>query len=194
MRGLSLSGIISGDRYLSPHALETNAARAASALHSAGVWQGDTVALLLRNDFAYFEATRGAGLLGATTVPLNWHMTASEISYVLEDCDAKVLVGHADLLTEAILSVCSGRHVIAVETPEEIAEAYNIAHNACQIPGAIPEWYGWLDAHEKWNKSPVAPSNPMFYTSGTSGMPKGVRRQPVAPEVAQRAAARSATA
>ncbi|MDC6485311.1 AMP-binding protein [Luminiphilus sp.] len=194
MSGLSLSGIISGDRYLSPHALETNAARAASALHSAGVWQGDTVALLLRNDFAYFEATRGAGLLGATTVPLNWHMTASEISYVLEDCDAKVLVGHADLLTEAILSVCSGRHVIAVETPEEIAEAYNIAHNACQIPGAIPEWYGWLDAHEKWNKSPVAPSNPMFYTSGTSGMPKGVRRQPVAPEVAQRAAARSATA
>ena len=146
MRGLSLSGIISGDRYLSPHALETNAARAASALH----------ALLLRNDFAYFEATRGAGLLGATTVPLNWHMTASEISYVLEDCDAKVLVGHADLLTEAILSVCSGRHVIAVETPEEIAEAYNIAHNACQIPGAIPEWYGWLDAHEKWNKSPKA--------------------------------------
>ena len=92
MKGLGLSGIISGDRYLSPHALETNAARAASALHSAGVWQGDTVALLLRNDFACFEATRGAGLLGATTVPLNWHMTASEISYVLEDCDAKVLV------------------------------------------------------------------------------------------------------
>lgn len=189
-----LSGIVSGDRYLGPRALEANAARAASALHGVGVWQGDTVALLMRNDFACFEATRGAGLLGAATVPLNWHMTASEISYVLEDCDAKVLIGHADLLTESVLAVCSGRDVIAVQTPEEIAEAYGIAHESCQIPGAIPEWYGWLDAHEKWIKPAVAPSNPMFYTSGTSGMPKGVRRQPVAPEVAQRAAARSAKA
>jgi long-chain acyl-CoA synthetase len=59
------SGIISGDRYLSIDALDINAARAASALHSAGIWQGDVVALLLRNDFAYFEATRGAALLGA---------------------------------------------------------------------------------------------------------------------------------
>ena len=54
------SGIISGDRYLSAAALDVNAARAASALHSAGVWQGDFVALLLRNDFAFFEATFGA--------------------------------------------------------------------------------------------------------------------------------------
>ena len=36
------SGIISGDRYLSPTALGVNAARAASALHSAGIWQDDS--------------------------------------------------------------------------------------------------------------------------------------------------------
>ena len=192
--GLPSSGIVSGDRYLSLQALDINAARAASALHRAGVWRGDNIALLLRNDFACFEATRGAALLGATTVPLNWHMTTAEISYVLEDSDAKVLIGHADLLTESVLSVCNGREVIAVETPIEIASAYGIPEPSCRAPAAIPEWYSWLGVHEMWNEPAVAPANPMFYTSGTSGMPKGVRRQPVAPEVGQRAAARSAKA
>ena len=55
-----VSGLVSGDRYLSLPDLKVNAARAASALHSVGVWRGDTIALLLRNDFAFFEATQGA--------------------------------------------------------------------------------------------------------------------------------------
>jgi len=185
------AGIISGDRYLSPRALETNAARAAAALHSVGVWQGDMIALLLRNDFAFFEASRGAGLLGATPVALNWHMTPEEISYVLDDCDAKVIVAHADLLSEAVLAVAGGREVIAVETPPEIAAAYNIPAARCSVPGAIAEWYSWIGAHDLWEQPAMMPTQPMFYTSGTSGMPKGVKRKPVAPEVAQRASARS---
>ena len=38
----------------------TNAARAASGLHACGVCEGDTVAVLLRNDFAFVEATQAA--------------------------------------------------------------------------------------------------------------------------------------
>ena len=188
------SGIISGERYLSTQALRTNAARAASALHSSGVWQGDVVALLLRNDFAFFEATHGATLLGATTVPMNWHMSVDEIAYVLDDCDAKVLIAHSDLLTEAVLAVCGGREVIAVETPPEIASAFDIEQQYCSAPRAVPEWYQWLSAFDPWTEEPRAMSNPMFYTSGTTGMPKGVLRKPVAPEIAARAMARSATA
>jgi long-chain acyl-CoA synthetase len=188
------SGIISGDRYLSIDALDINAARAASALHSAGIWQGDVVALLLRNDFAYFEATRGAALLGATTVPMNWHMSDEEIAYVLDDCDAKVLIAHSDLLTESVLALCGGREVIAVETPAEISEAFGINGDLCIAPRAVPEWYQWLSAFDQWSEEPRPMSNPMFYTSGTTGMPKGVLRKPVAPEVAARAMARSAVA
>lgn len=189
-----VSGLVSGDRYLSMPDLKVNAARAASALHSVGVWRGDTIALLLRNDFAFFEATQGAAALGATTVPLNWHMTANEIAYVLEDCDAKVVIGHADLLSESVLTVCNGREVIAVETSPEILEAYQISSTLRHAPGAIPEWYSWIGAHKAWSEPTMTPTSPMFYTSGTSGMPKGVRRQAVSPEVAQRAAARSAEA
>ena len=188
------SGIISGDRYLSATALDVNSARAASALHSAGIWQGDVVALLLRNDFAFFEATFGAALLGATTVPMNWHMSDEEIAYVLDDCEAKVLIAHSDLLTESVLALCGGREVIAVQTPPDIASAFDIPSESCTAPRAVPEWYQWLSAFDPWSEEARALSNPMFYTSGTTGMPKGVLRKPVAPEVAARAVARSASA
>ena len=188
------SGIISGDRYLSRQALEINSAKAATALHSVGVWQGDVVALLLRNDFAFFEANGGAALLGATTVPMNWHMSQDEIAYVLDDSDAKVLIAHSDLLTEDVLAVCVGREVIAVEPPQELVTAFSISPRAVRAPGAVPEWYQWLSAFDSWVEEPRPLSNPMFYTSGTTGMPKGVLRKPVAPEVAARAMKRSADA
>lgn len=187
-------GILAGERFLSDTELSRNAGRAASALHDAGVWQGDTVAILLRNDLPYFEVTRGAGLLGATIVALNWHMTAAEISYILEDCDAKVMVAHCDLLTESVLAVCAGLEVIAVKPPTDIVAAHDLQSEQCRVPGAIPEWSAWLAGYAEWQQPALAPINPMFYTSGTSGLPKGVRRKPVAPEVAQRAAARSARA
>ena len=150
------SGIISGDRYLSATALDVNSARAASALHSAGIWQGDVVALLLRNDFAFFEATFGAALLGATTVPMNWHMSDDEIAYVLDDCEAKVLIAHSDLLTESVLALCGGREVIAVQTPPEIASAFDIPSDSCVAPRAVPEWYQWLSAFDPWRDEPRA--------------------------------------
>jgi len=185
------AGLISGERYLSLQALEVNAGRAATALHNIGVWKGDTVALLLRNDFAYFEATQAAAKLGATTVALNWHMTPAEIAYILNDCDAKILIGHSDLLTEAVLAVLEDREVITVETPYEIALAYKVAPHLCNAPATIPEWYRWIGSFESWTGPAQPPTAPMFYTSGTSGLPKGIKRKPIDPEVAQRASLRS---
>ena len=72
--------------------------RAASGFAALGVRQGDCVALLLRNDFAFLEASLAAVRLGAYAVPINWHFKADEVAYVLADCGAKVLVAHADLL------------------------------------------------------------------------------------------------
>ena len=46
-----------------------------------------------------------------------------EIEHVLDDCNPKVLVAHADLLDESILAVCSDVEVVAVNTPPEIASA-----------------------------------------------------------------------
>ena len=174
--------LISGERSLSQSELAVRSQQAASALHDLGVWQGDRVALLMRNDFAYFEATRGAALLGASTVPLNWHLTAEEISYILDDCSAKVLIGHVDLLTESVLAVCGDVHVIALQVPEEVRVAYGIADGS--IPGGVAEWSSWIAGYDAWEKQPRAMTAPMFYTSGTTGRPKGVRRTSVPREIA----------
>ena len=57
--------LISGARRLSSEALTERAARAASGLRSLGIGRGDLVALYLRNDFPFFEASAAAGLVGA---------------------------------------------------------------------------------------------------------------------------------
>lgn len=188
------AGVISGDRCLTQEQLSLHGRRAATALHDAGVWQGDVVALLMRNDFGIFEASRGASLLGASTVPMNWHLMHDEIAYILDDCDAKVLIAHTDLLTEEVLSVCSGKTVIAVKPEEELIQAYGLTESQTRLPGAVPEWNSYISSYADWSREPRTIAQPMFYTSGTTGRPKGVKRKNVNPEIAAAASKRSGAA
>ncbi|MEZ5498674.1 MAG: AMP-binding protein [Steroidobacteraceae bacterium] len=187
-------GVLCGDRYRSPAQIERNAARAASALHDNGVWQGDVVALLLRNDFAYFEATAAASRLGAASVPLNWHLAAEEIAYILDDCGAKVLIAHTDLLTEEVVAICSRVTIIAVQTPPEVCAAYAIEPARARLIGALPEWSQWFAGYEPWTRPARSIVSPMFYTSGTTGRPKGVRRGAPPVQMIQRIQQRTGTA
>ena len=90
--------IISGTRELRQEELVARAARVATGLRRLGIREDDSIALVLRNDFPFFEATIGAGLIGAYAVPINWHFTADEAGYILRDSNAKAVVVHADLL------------------------------------------------------------------------------------------------
>ena len=73
-----MGDIVSGERRLSFAALDTRARRAATALRSIGVGKGDLIALYLRNDLAFFEASFAAGYVGAYPTLVNWHYTADE--------------------------------------------------------------------------------------------------------------------
>src|SRR5689334_9651535 len=108
--------------------------RAARALHSVGVSAGDTVALLLRNDTAFFEASFAAGLLGAAPVPMNWHSHPDEVLFVLQDCKAKVLVAHADLVRPLLGKLPAGLEVRVVETPADIGRTYRIPEESWPAP------------------------------------------------------------
>ena len=87
-----MSGLISGARTLSVADLGERAARAAAGLASLGIGPGDLVALYLRNDFPFFEASTAAGLLGAYPTPVNWHYTLEEARYLFENSGAKAIV------------------------------------------------------------------------------------------------------
>jgi long-chain acyl-CoA synthetase len=126
--------IVSGARQLGQSTLLERAARAASGFAALGIAENDAVALVLRNDFPFFEAAMGAGLVGAYAVPVNWHFKSDEAGYVLRDCGARAVVVHADLLPQIRDGIPAGVHVFAVPTPPEIREAYGIPAEAGTLP------------------------------------------------------------
>src|ERR1700676_5368299 len=109
--------IVSGDRRLSTEALAARAARAATGLASLGVGRGDTLAVYLRNDLPFFEASYAAGRLGAYPTPVNWHSTEDEARYLFENSGARAIVIHADLIEPVRTALPPGVPVLVVETP-----------------------------------------------------------------------------
>ncbi|REJ74448.1 MAG: long-chain fatty acid--CoA ligase [Acidobacteria bacterium] len=178
--------ILSGEREVSQLELLGRVARAASGFASLGLGNGDAVALMLRNDFPFFEASMAANLVGAYAVPINWHYRADEAGYILRDCQAKVLVAHADLLPQIARGVPPEIELFVVPTPPEVRDAYRVDPEACSLENGQRAWAEWLEAQApRPLEAPSAPSS-MIYTSGTTGNPKGVRRDPPTPETAAR--------
>ena len=173
--------ITSGDRSISYPEIHARIARAATGLRTLGLRGGTPVAMMLRNDFALFEVAGAAAALGSPVVPINWHLKAEEVAYILADSGAKILVCHADLLPQIASGLPGDLRLLVVETPPEIAAAFNIAPMLTQIPEGETNWDSWRDGHAP-AQEPAVGGAPMFYTSGTTGLPKGVRRKPMRPE------------
>ena len=103
-------GIISGQRRRGHDEVADRADRIASGLQKLGVKQGDSVAMLMRNDIAFIEAAYAAMRLGAYGVPVNWHFKPEEINYVLKDSGTSVLIAHADMLHQLARGDPARRH------------------------------------------------------------------------------------
>jgi long-chain acyl-CoA synthetase len=176
--------IISGERRMDLATLRDRAARAAAGLASLGVGRGDTVALYLRNDLPFFEASMAAGLIGAYPTPVNWHYTEDEARYLFENSGARAIVIHADMLPPIRAAIPEGVPVLVVETPPEVASAYGIPAEARVIPPRMTDWSRWLEGFEPKEADDSAAPGTIIYTSGTTGRPKGVRRHPPTPQQA----------
>ncbi len=177
------AGVTAGERFRSWADIQANAARGAGGLAALGVREDDSVALMLRNDFATFEVNMAAGQLGAYAVPINWHFTPEEAGYILADCAAKVLVAHSDLLAQIASGIPLGVKVLVVPTPAEIAAAYGVPTEKSGAPEGVETWDAFVARSTPNTQPPRASRGSMIYTSGTTGRPKGVRRQPSSPEM-----------
>jgi long-chain acyl-CoA synthetase len=167
--------IRSGDRQVGYVNLETTVAKAASGFRALGLGEGDAVALMLRNDIAFFEAAAGANAAGANVVPINWHLKTAEVGYIVRDSGARTLVCHADLLPQIADALPPGMPVFVVETPPEVQRAYHVpAMSGGFVQGTTP-WPDWISC-QRLLEGPPARGGSMIYTSGTTGPPKGVRR------------------
>ena len=108
--------------------LEDRVLRAATGLRALGVEAGDAVALLLRNDFAFFEASYAAVAIGAYAVPVNWHLTAPEVATLYFNSSDRIRTvqhQHPDPVPRSLFQNIGHRGRISIETRSYILQIDN---------------------------------------------------------------------
>jgi long-chain acyl-CoA synthetase len=146
----------------------------AEALAADGVEKGDRVAIVMRNLPEWPVAFYAVVSLGAVATPLNAWWTGPELEYGLADSGAKVAVldgERLERLSEHLPNCPDLRRVYVARAREEIAHP-RLAKLE-DITGA-PE--AWADLPDRpLPATPIAPDDlaTIFYTSGTTGKPKG---------------------
>lgn len=150
--------ILTGEKTLTYEQFYRRLLRCAHALHGMGVGKGDRVAVLLMNSPEYLELFLATALYGAVVVPMNIRLGIDEMAFWLNDSGAKVLV--VDDRFAGIPAQLAGK-----------------LHQEIRIIRLGAEYEELLDA----SPEQVPPSEPaeedlagLFYTSGTTGGPKGV--------------------
>jgi long-chain acyl-CoA synthetase len=150
---------VAGVRHVTYGELDDRTNRLAFALRARGVQPGDRIAIMLPNDVAFFEVWAAAAKLDASVVLVNFHLKADELAYILDDSQARVLVAHERLRADF----------------EPAAERSGCA---VIVVGGAPDQYEAVVAGGAADVGTLAPCEtlamPVFYTSGTTGRPKGV--------------------
>jgi long-chain acyl-CoA synthetase len=163
--------IVFQGRTLEPELFEQRCLRSAAALRAAGVGDGDVVALLMRNCPQALELMLATRHLGAQWCPVNWHFKTDEVQFMLDDSGAKLLIADS-----ALLAGLPGLEPRA-------ARVFTVRGSAPGIDG----WEPLRDATPPIDAPAAAPRGAMFYTSGTTGRPKGIVRQAMDPAQAKAA-------
>lgn len=134
----------------------TRVAGIATGLARSGLEPGDRIVVDLPNSPYFLEVLWAAFWGGFVAVPVNWHLNANEIEYIVDDCDARAIVAAAETveqcrtLRSSVMRISAGDAGVGV-TIDELALAPADAPADC-----APDATAWL-----------------FYTSGTTGRPKG---------------------
>jgi long-chain acyl-CoA synthetase len=151
-----------GARVLTYGDLDRRSRQVSRLLADLGVQTGDHVALLLPNRPEYFEVAWGAQRHGAYWTPVNWHLTAEEAGYIVGDCGARVLFAGAETAQVAaqIAADLPGLAVfVAGGEPYPGQQSYEAAISAQSADPVGDEVDGAV----------------FFYSSGTTGRPKGIK-------------------
>lgn len=164
--------IIYGDRCrLSYREIYARINRVAAAMAAAGVERGDVIAVMDHDSHRYLECYFAIPMYGAVMMTVNSRLTPSQIAYTLNQSQASLLLLHVDFLPviESIREQLTGVRCTIVMTDGDA-----VPHSSLIIENEYDAWlvnqpdhFGFADFDEN------APAT-VFYTTGTTGLPKGV--------------------
>lgn len=144
--------------------LNEDSIRLARYLRSVGLKRGDALAINLENRLEFFVATWAALRSGLYLVTVNQFLPSHDVAYIVADCGAKALI------TSERLSKVAGELLPLIEQcPHRLI-----------IGGELAGWESYEAAIEGQSIEPLDDERQgehMPYSSGTTGKPKGIRRE-----------------
>ena len=159
-----LAMVMTGSGYRQTFAeLDAAANRLSHLLRSAGLKPGDHVALCLENHDRYLEILWGCQYAGVVYTAASSRLTSKELAYIINDCGARIFITSkykADQATEII-----------ADTPN--------LEMRFMLDGTVPGYESYEDAVAQQPATPLpqrVAGTDMLYSSGTTGLPKGVTK------------------
>ncbi|OBA70697.1 acyl-CoA synthetase [Mycobacterium sp. 1554424.7] len=150
--------------------LEARANRLAHRFRQAGLREGDTVAILMENNEHIHAVMWAARRCGLYYVPINTHLTAAEAAYIVDNSNAKAIVGSA-ALRDTLVHL--GEHL-----PNGLPELLMIASKTGEAD--LPGWDRYPECVANQPDTPIddeIEGDLLQYSSGTTGRPKGIKRE-----------------
>ena len=143
--------------------LNEQSIRIANLLHSLGLRPGDHISLMMENRLEFFPVSWAALRSGLHLTPINRYLTAEEAAYIVKDSASQVLIASGALDgARGLPALCPDcKHFLAVDA----------------------DGGGWQSLEAAMAEQPTEPQyeellgEAMMYSSGTTGRPKGIKRQ-----------------
>ena len=156
--------------------LEARANRLAHFFRRHGLREGDAVAILMENNEHYHAVMWAARRSGLYYVPINTHLTPAEAAYIIDNSNAKVVIGSA-----ALRKTLDG---LAAESPDRLPPLLLIAdgaeRSATNADGDLDGWHRYPECVAGEPDTPIddeIEGDLLQYSSGTTGRPKGIKRE-----------------
>ncbi|WP_405136511.1 acyl-CoA synthetase [Nocardia sp. NBC_01388] len=145
--------------------LEERSNRVARLLRARGLGPGRCIAILAENRIEYLEIAWGAQRAGLYYVGVNSHLTAAEVAYIVKDSSADLIVA-SDTLAEVASVV--------------VDDAEPVQSGRLMLGAAVDGWESYESAIAAQPPVPISDEcegDFLLYSSGTTGRPKGIRRE-----------------
>ncbi|MCP3709317.1 fatty acid--CoA ligase [Paraburkholderia sp. CNPSo 3274] len=152
--------------------LRERIARLANGLKGLGVQHGTTVAVMDWDSHRYLECYFAVPMMGAVLQTVNVRLSPDEIAYTIDHAGAEVLLVHTDFLpvVESIKDKLKNvRTFVYIDEPDSVAAAHSIDF-AAQYEAMLAQ----SEAHYDFPDFDENTRATTFYTTGTTGLPKGV--------------------